>query len=89
MRQRGGSGINWTICRSFAPHSRQIAMPAPHCPPQLLEKQEGQHPLTGQRVVTCFQWRSVPLRSNIKGTELPLANILIPLERQLTALQLC
>jgi len=33
--------------------------------------------------------RSVPLRSDIKGTELPPANILIPLERQLTAIQLC
>jgi len=32
----------------------------------------------------CFQCRTVPLRSDIKGTELPLANILIPLERQLT-----
>jgi len=29
------------------------------------------------------------LRSDIKGTELPPANILIPLERQLIALQLC
>jgi len=29
------------------------------------------------------------LRVDIKGTELPPANILIPLERQLTALQLC
>jgi len=37
----------------------------------------------------CFQWRSVTLRSDIKGTELPQANILIPLERQLIALQLC
>jgi len=37
----------------------------------------------------CFQWGSVPLRSDIKGTELSLANILIPLERQLIALQLC
>ena len=37
----------------------------------------------------CFQCRSVPLRSDIKGTELPPANILIPLERQLIALQLC
>jgi len=37
----------------------------------------------------CFQCGSVPLRSYIKGTELPLANILIPLERQLIALQLC
>ena len=35
----------------------------------------------------CFQCGSVPLRSDIKGTELPPANILIPLERQLTALQ--
>jgi len=26
----GGSGISWTICKSFAPHSRQIAMPVPH-----------------------------------------------------------
>jgi len=32
---------------------------------------------------------SVPLRADIKGTELPPANILIPLERQLIALQLC
>ena len=37
----------------------------------------------------CFQCVSVPLRSDIKGTELPPANILIPLERQLIALQLC
>jgi len=36
-----------------------------------------------------FQCWSVPLRSDIKGTELPPANILIPLERQLIALQLC
>jgi len=33
--------------------------------------------------------RSVPLRSDNKGTELPRANILIPLERQLIALQRC
>jgi len=26
----GGSGISWTICKSFAPRSRQIAMPVPH-----------------------------------------------------------
>jgi len=32
---------------------------------------------------TCFQCGSVPLRSYIKGTELP------PLDRQLIALQLC
>ena len=37
----------------------------------------------------CFQCESVPLRSDIKVTELPPANILIPLERQLIALQLC
>jgi len=37
----------------------------------------------------CFQCGAVPLRSDIKGTELPTANILIPLERQLIALQLC
>jgi len=37
----------------------------------------------------CFQCRSVALHSDIKGTELPPANILIPLKRQLTALQLC
>jgi len=37
----------------------------------------------------CFQRESVPLRSDIKGTELAPANILIPLERQLIALQLC
>jgi len=37
----------------------------------------------------CFQCGSVPLRSDIKGTELPPSNVLIPLERQLIALQLC
>jgi len=37
----------------------------------------------------CFQCGSVALRSDIKGTELPPADILIPLERQLIALQLC
>jgi len=26
-RWRGGSGISWTICKSFASHSRQITMP--------------------------------------------------------------
>jgi len=30
-----------------------------------------------------------PLRSDIKGTKLPPSNILIPLERQLIAIQLC
>ena len=37
----------------------------------------------------CFQCGSVVLRSDIKGTELPPANILIPLKRQLIVLQLC
>ena len=37
----------------------------------------------------CFQCRSVPLRSDVKGMEPPPASILIPLERQLIALQLC
>jgi len=37
----------------------------------------------------CFQCGSVPLRADIKGTKLPPANILIPLERQLIALRLC
>ena len=26
----GGSGISWTICKSFSPCSRQITMPTPH-----------------------------------------------------------
>ena len=26
----GGSGTSWTICKSFAPCSRQITMPVPH-----------------------------------------------------------
>ena len=26
----GGSGISWTICKSFAPHSRQITTAVPH-----------------------------------------------------------
>ena len=37
----------------------------------------------------CFQCGSVPLRSDIKGTELPPTSIVIPLERQLIALQQC
>jgi len=37
----------------------------------------------------CFQWELVDLRSDINGTELLPSNILIPLERQLIALQLC
>jgi len=37
----------------------------------------------------CLQCGPVPLRSDIKGTELRPANILIPLERQLIAPQLC
>jgi len=52
-------------------------------------EQEGQHPLTGEHAAMCFQWGSVSLRSDIKGMELLPANILIPLERQLIALQLC
>ena len=42
------------------------------------------------KCVQCryFNWGSVPLRSDNKGTELRPANILIPLERQLIALQL-
>jgi len=26
----GSNGIRWTVCKSFAPHSRQITTPAPH-----------------------------------------------------------
>jgi len=37
----------------------------------------------------CLKCGSVHLRSYIKGTEVPPANILIPRERQLIALQLC
>jgi len=37
----------------------------------------------------CFRWGSVPLCSDIMGTELPPASISIPLEMQLIALQLC
>ena len=37
---------------------------------------------------TCIQCGSLPLLSDIKGTEIPPANISIQLERQLTALQL-
>jgi len=25
-----GSSISWTICKSFAPHSRQMTVPLPH-----------------------------------------------------------
>jgi len=35
-------------------------------------EQEGQHPLTALHAATCFQWGSVPLRSDIKGKELSL-----------------
>jgi len=36
-----------------------------------------------------IKYATVPLRSDIKGTEVHPANILISLERQLIALQLC
>jgi len=51
----------------------------------------GQLPRYEAKCVQCmrFQWGSVPLRADIKGMELPPANILIPLERQLIAIQLC
>jgi len=26
----GGNGISWTICKSFAPRSRQMILPVPH-----------------------------------------------------------
>jgi len=29
-RWRGGSGISWTICKSFGPRFRQITTPVPH-----------------------------------------------------------
>jgi len=29
-RRWSGSAISWTICKSFAPHSRQITTPVPH-----------------------------------------------------------
>jgi len=51
----------------------------------------GQLPRYEAKCVECkrFQWGSVPSRADIKGTKLSPANILIPLERQLIALQLC
>jgi len=30
MGWQTGSGISWTICKSYAPHSRQITTPVPH-----------------------------------------------------------
>ena len=57
--------------------------------PQITKIQEGQQPLTAQRAATCFQWGTDPLHSDMKGTEPPPDNILIPIESQLTALQLC
>jgi len=30
IRDESGSSISWTMCKSFAPRSRQITMPAPH-----------------------------------------------------------
>ena len=30
QRLWGDSGISWTVCKSFAPRSRQITMPTPH-----------------------------------------------------------
>jgi len=74
-----------TACRQFQatgqPVSRTQASDAmtsqlPHYEPKCVQ-------------CRCFQCGSVPLHSDIKGMELPPANILIPLERQLTALKLC
>ena len=37
------------------------------------------HLLNRNKQFTCFQWGSVPLRSDIKEMQLPPANMLIPL----------
>ena len=59
QRWSGGSGINWSICKSFAPRSRQITMPAPHhsrfFTVQMLFNQRCQHRHNcyGDRMVLC------------------------------------
>jgi len=66
----------WPTSESNADYSDAMTSRLPHYDAKCVQRK-------------CFQWGSVPLRSDIKGTELPPANILIPLERQFIALKLC
>jgi len=66
-RWRGGSGISWTIRKSFAPCSRQITMPLPHhsvftgwmpflTPNQQRQSTEGNIYLLQCHIITMTDW---------------------------------
>ena len=66
----GGSGISWTICKSFAPRSRQRTMPVPH------------HSFfTGWMpfLPPNQQCQSIEGMQNINKTEIQLESIKLPL----------
>jgi len=49
---RDGSGINWTICKSFASRSIQITTPAPHHSISLLHL--ATHLAVASELAICF-----------------------------------
>jgi len=77
------------ICVEVYPHTKFQATGQPMSQTQASDASTSRLPRYEAKCVQrmYFQWGSVPLRSDIKGTELPPANILIPLERQSIALQ--
>ena len=70
----GGSGISWTTCKSFAPHSRQITMPVPisrFFTGRMLFLTPNQHLPRGQ--TTQFLWKQT--WSAIKGCYISLDSL--------------
>ena len=84
-RTRRPASVDRTACRQFQATGQPVSRT------QASDAVTSRLPRYEAKYVQCrcFQCGSVPLCSDIKGTELPPANILIPLERQLIALQLC
>ena len=58
-RRQSVSGISWTICQSFAPHSRQITMPVPHH-----SIFYGPNALPGAQPTVSKHWRQPVLSDN-------------------------
>jgi len=55
-----GSGINWTICKSSAPRSRQVTTPASHhsswCPTYSVKALKA---INLTSVISCYYWMSI------------------------------
>jgi len=67
-----GNGISWTICRSFAPHSRQITTPAPHHSifyrPDALPDAQLCQSTEGKYVVQRY-WSKVQIQACVSSTQ--------------------